>query len=77
MPDQCVKILRQHVGPSGPVVIPLRARWVDPVGDALGAQNFGYSSRLAGILPATLTRRQQNEAAADVEMRTVAHRSKG
>src|SRR5205807_2627846 len=48
--------------PGRPVVPPLRAPWVDAVGDPFLPKGLGHHPRLPDVFPLTLTRREQNEA---------------
>src|SRR5580658_4889151 len=56
--SEFLQVLRQHVPPGVPVVFPLRAPVVHPVGDALGAQGPGHLPGRADVLPVALARGQ-------------------
>src|SRR5205807_5738329 len=69
---QLVEIGGQHPAPRAPIVLVVRSPWVDPVRDPFPAQDVGHPPRLTDVLPRTLTRREDGEAAPQyVEVRAV------
>src|SRR3954467_14546584 len=52
--DPLAEVLRQHLAPGRPVVVPLGPPRVDPVGDAVSAERAGHPPRLAEVLGAAL-----------------------
>jgi ClpX C4-type zinc finger len=52
--QQLTQVLRQHLPPRGPLVRPLRAPVVHPVGDPLGPEGVGHLPRRPEVLPLAL-----------------------
>ena len=51
---ELVEVLRQHLPPGPPIVFPLRAPRVDPVGNALATEDVGGVPGLSDVLPGAL-----------------------